>query len=136
MIGLADVIKLSDEDLGHLWPGVSVPDAAAAMIETGRTAVVVTRGADGSSWFGAQGRVDVAAASGPVGDTIGAGDTFAAGMIAALTEREALGSGGRERLRALGAADWGEVLEVAARAAAVTVSREGADPPYAAELHA
>lgn len=134
LLGVVDVVKLSDEDLDHLWPGEPVEDATRAILAHGATAVVVTRGGEGASWFGAAGRTDVAAAAGQVVDTIGAGDTFSAGVVAALAERGALGAGGRDRLRGLGANDWRDVLDFAARAAAVTVSREGADPPYASEL--
>lgn len=134
MIGLADIVKLSDEDAAVMWPSQSVEDTASAILAAGAVAVVVTRGGEGATWFGAEGRVDVAATTGEVVDTIGAGDTFSGGMIAALGARDALGASGRSRLRTLAAEDWRHVLEYAARAAAVTVSREGADPPYAAEL--
>ena len=69
-----------------------------------------------------------------VADTIGAGDTFGAGLIDALWERGRLGAEHRETLRALDRAEVVEVLEHAARAAAVTVSRPGADPPWRHEL--
>jgi len=69
-----------------------------------------------------------------VADTIGAGDTFGAGLIDALWERGRLGAEGRAALAALPRAEVVEVLEHAARAAAVTVSRPGADPPYRHEL--
>ena len=69
-----------------------------------------------------------------VADTIGAGDTFGAGLLDALWERGRLGAEGRTALAALPRAEVTEVLEHAARAAAVTVSRPGADPPYRHEL--
>jgi len=69
-----------------------------------------------------------------VADTIGAGDTFGAGVIDALWERGRLGAEGRAALAALPRDEVAEVLEHAARAAAVTVSRPGADPPYRHEL--
>lgn len=134
MIRLADVVKLSDEDLEQLRPGVSPEAAAADVLALGPTAVVLTRGAEGASWFGLSGTVDVPARPGVVVDTIGAGDTFSAGILGALAEREALGERGRDRLRRLGPEDWRGVLGFAARAAAVTVSREGADPPYQVDL--
>ena len=72
-------------------------------------------------------RVDVA-------DTIGAGDTFGAAIVDALWERGRLGADRRDALRDLPAEEIAEVLAHAARAAAVTVSRPGADPPYRSEL--
>ena len=81
-------------------------------------------------WFGAGGRVDVPAAEAEVADTIGAGDTFGAAIIDALWDLNALGG----RLTGLETGDAEYVLRQAARAAAITVSRPGADPPYRHEL--
>jgi fructokinase len=65
-------------------------------------------------------------------DTIGAGDTFGAGLLDALWP--VLGEGGRGRLAALDADAWSGALRHAARCAAITVSRPGADPPRRSEL--
>jgi fructokinase len=70
----------------------------------------------------------------PVADTIGAGDTFGAATLDALWERGLVGADRREALRRLDEATAREVLGYAARAAAITVSRPGADPPYRSEL--
>ena len=70
------------------------------------------------------------AADADVADTIGAGDTFGAAMLDALWDLNALGG----RLTGLGADEIGFILRHAARAAAITVSRPGADPPYRHEL--
>jgi fructokinase len=96
--------------------------------------VVVTRGADGALWLDHEGPVEVASEPVQVADTIGAGDTFGAGLLDALWERGRLGAEGRDALRALPREEVVEVLGHAARAAAVTVSRPGADPPYRHEL--
>jgi fructokinase len=69
-----------------------------------------------------------------VTDTIGAGDTFGAGLVDALWERGRLGAEHREELGSLDRSEIADVLEHAARAAAVTVSRPGADPPWRHEL--
>jgi len=90
----------------------------------------VTRGQGGATWYGPDGRVDVAAQEVPVVDTIGAGDTFGAAVLDALWDLGAVGG----RLPGLGSSDVDRVLRHAARAAAVTVSRPGADPPYRHEL--
>ena len=134
MVAVADLVKASDEDLEALYPQRSYADAAAALLELGPAAVVVTRGAGGALWVDREGPVEVAARPARVADTIGAGDTFGAGLLDALWERGRLGAEGRAALAALPRAEVAEVLEHAARAAAVTVSRPGADPPYRHEL--
>jgi fructokinase len=128
--GLADLVKASDEDLAALYPGSPAEQAAHHLLDLGPSAVVVTRGRRGATWYAAPGRVDAPAADVEVADTIGAGDTFGAAVLDALWALDALGG----RLPGLETADVGYVLRQAARAAAVTVSRPGADPPYRHEL--
>ena len=134
MVAVADLVKASDEDLEALYPQRAVADSAAALLELGPAAVVVTRGADGALWVDRAAPVEIASRPVQVADTIGAGDTFGAGLLDALWERGRLGAEGRAALTTLPRAEVAEVLEHAARAAAVTVSRPGADPPYRHEL--
>jgi fructokinase len=134
LVAASDIVKASDEDLEGLRPGVSLGDAAVGLLGLGPTVVVVTRGGDGVSLFTGSGRLDLPASPVRVADTIGAGDTFGAATLHALGERDLLGADARSRLRSLDDDGWREVLGYAARAAAVTVSRPGADPPYAHEL--
>ncbi len=89
LIALADVVKVSDEDLAWLSPDEASEDVAARWLESAPALVVVTRGAAGSSAFARAGRVDVPAESGTVVDTVGAGDSFMSGLLAAL-DREGL----------------------------------------------
>ncbi len=133
-VRVADLVKASDEDLEVLYPGRSHAESAADLLELGPAAVVVTRGSGGAIWVDRSGPVEVASRPVQVADTIGAGDTFGAGLVDALWERGRLGAGGREALADLPRAEVAQVLEHAARAAAVTVSRPGADPPYRHEL--
>ena len=84
--------------------------------------------------MGASGEVEIASLPVQVADTIGAGDTFGAALVDALWERGRLGADRREALRDLPTDEVADVLAHAARAAAVTVSRPGADPPYRHEL--
>ncbi|MEU5399322.1 carbohydrate kinase [Streptomyces sp. NPDC005963] len=115
------LLKLSEEDAR--WLG-GVPQ--------GPGAVVLTRGAAGLTVWTRQGvEVSVPAAAVKVVDTIGAGDTVNAALLHGLATRDALSP---HALAALDADGWREVLEFAARAAAVTCSRSGAQPPYASEL--
>ena len=134
MIGLADGVKASDEDLDALWPGRDHRDVAAAFLAAGSGAVVVTQGARGASWFAPGSAGAVAAPQARVIDTIGAGDTMTAGVVDGLWRAGVTGPGATERLQGLGPARWQEVLEFGVRAAAVTVSRPGADPPRRDEL--
>jgi fructokinase len=130
VVALADLVRASDEDLDALYPGVPVHDVVERLLGLGPTGVVVTRGRHGSTWYTAGGRVDAPATDTEVADTIGAGDTFGAGMIDALWDLDVLGG----RLTGLDPGEIQGVLRHAARAAAVTVSRPGADPPYRHEL--
>jgi len=123
MVAVTDLVKASDEDLESLYPDHSLAEAAAHLRALGPTAVVVTRGGDGATWFGDT-IVEVASQPVEVADTIGAGDTFGAAMIDAVWDR------GLD----LTPDEIAEVLAHAARAAAVTVSRPGANPPYVSEV--
>ncbi len=136
LVALADVVKASDEDLAALYPGAPEAEAVARLLASGPAAVVVTRGADGATAVTRGGVVDVPAVDRGLADTIGAGDTFSAAILDALWERDLLGAGARRALHALAPDGWREVLRHAAAAAAVTVSRPGADPPYRSELTA
>jgi fructokinase len=131
---LADVVKASDEDLAALWPGLTLDEAARHVLSMGPLAVVVTCGRDGARWVTRGGTGRVPAPRVEVTDTIGAGDTFGAALVDALWERDLLGADRRDALGSLDGRTWDEVLDWAARAAAVTVSRPGADPPRRAEL--
>lgn len=130
VVALADLVKASDEDLEVLYPGEPVAQVVERLMGLGPEAVVVTRGRHGAVWFGSNLRVEVPVAEAEVADTIGAGDTFGAAVLDALWDLDALGG----RLTGLEAHEIEGVLRHAARAAAVTVSRPGADPPYRHEL--
>jgi fructokinase len=119
----ASVVKVSDEDLAGLWPALPEDAAVDRLLDLGAGAVVLTRGAAGASWRAPQQRIDVPAAPARVVDTIAAGDTFAATLIDGLLD---LPDRHDESVE--------QALVRAAHAAAITVSRPGADPPTAAEL--
>ena len=127
---LADLVKASDEDLATLYPDQPVERAVERLLGLGPAAVVVTRGRSGAAWYADGHRVEAPAVEVEVVDTIGAGDTFGAGVIDALWNVDALGG----RLTGLTHQEIEAVLRHAARAAAVTVSRPGADPPYRHEM--
>lgn len=131
MLGVADIVKLSDEDLGWMEGAGDLGDLARQLLGRGPRLVMVTRGAEGVSAYTEHLEVAVPAASVEVVDTVGAGDTFNAGVLATLHERGLLTGQGLGELSepALVAA-----LEFGARTAAMTVSRPGADPPWKDEL--
>jgi fructokinase len=134
LVALADVVKASDEDLEAFWPDRDHATAATALLDLGPSAVVVTRGAGGATWFGRDLVVEAATEPVVVADTIGAGDTFGAALVDGLWERDLLGGDRRGALADISHDVVAEVLARAVRAAAVTVSRPGADPPYRHEL--
>ncbi|NAZ36536.1 carbohydrate kinase [Rubellimicrobium sp. CFH 75288] len=131
MIARADILKVSDEDLRWLAGPGDPTDQARALLARGPRLVLVTRGAAGASGHLPEGHVEVEAPQVAVADTVGAGDTFNAGVLAALWRAGRLSRAGlahldEEALR--------EALTLGVRAAAVTVSRPGANPPWAREL--
>ncbi len=132
-VRLSDLVKASDEDLEALYPGESEATACERLLALGPAAVVVTRGADGAAWYVEKLAVTAPGVAVTVADTIGAGDTFGAAMIDELGTLGVLGRGAAA-IRAMTRGQVEQVLGFAARAAAVTVSRPGADPPYRSEL--
>lgn len=121
-----DLLKLSEEDAD--WLGGTVDK----WLSRGPSAVVVTRGGDGlTAYTGDGGEHHVTGERVTVADTIGAGDTVNAALLHRLAQRDALST---RALAGLDAEGWHDLLSYAARAAAVTVSRAGAQPPYASEL--
>lgn len=131
---LADLVKLSDEDAELLAPGQPVDALAAECLKAGARAVIVTRGGDGATlWRTGHAPLAVAAPRVQVVDTIGAGDTFTAGLSVSLL---AHGVEQPAQLGELSDEAWREVMAFAATAAALNCTREGADPPTLAAVHA
>ena len=138
MVALADVVKVSDEDLtwlAGLGEAADVDAVARAWLALGPAFVVVTRGGDGATGFLPGGRsLHVAAPATEVADTVGAGDSFMGGLIDGLWTAGLLGGDRRDALRAIHDDTLTAILERCARIAAITVSRPGANPPGSAEL--
>jgi fructokinase len=131
MIAMADIVKLSDEDLHWLEGPGDAATLAADILQRGPGLVCITAGADGVTGYTAEGRAEARPPKVRVADTVGAGDTFNAGLLAGLWRAGCLTPGS---MSDLDMASLGAALDLGVRAAAVTVSREGADPPRAAEL--
>ena len=130
LMALADVVKVSDEDMRWLLGPGETAELARAVLERGPSLVCVTAGPDGATAHTRTGAVAVPATRAEVVDTVGAGDTFDAGLMASLEAAGVL----RPGLPGLTEAILRDALSHGARAASVTVSRAGADPPWAHEL--
>ena len=115
---LSSVLKLSDEDAAWLYPGVD--DVIDVLRELGPSVVAITRGAEGATIATATERYEIAPVRVTVADTIGAGDSFMAALIAELINDRPVDAAAR----------------TAVAAAAITVSRAGAQLPTRAELDA
>jgi len=137
MLGVADVVKASIEDVEWLAPGRSAADVAAGWAAAGPALVVMTRGGEGALAVGRScGTAECTATPIDVVDTVGAGDSFMSALIAGLHQRDLLGAGRRDAIGALATDDVRELLREAVTASAITCSRLGADPPTAPELRA
>ena len=131
MIARADIVKLSDEDLHWLAGEGDVSALARQILEKGPKIVFVTEGADGARAITATQNRFVAAQKVTVADTVGAGDTFNAGALCALHEAGVLT---KTALAAVSDATLDAALTLGTRAAAITVSRAGANPPWRHEM--
>ena len=131
MLPRTHLLKVSDEDLALLYPGRSFDDFAQGALATGTPLVVVTRGAEGAIGYTLGARVSQAPVPAAVVDTVGAGDTFQAALLTWLAETGRLTP---EAIARIDPAALAQALGFAARAAALTCGRRGADLPRRAEL--
>ena len=132
LIPYADLIKVSDEDLELLYPGQDPLQIAESWLGQRCQLLFLTRGSQGASVFSRQhGHWSVPAQSITVADTVGAGDTFQAAVIAWLTEH---GLDSIDGLQQLNNTQIAALLDFACRAAALTCSKTGPDLPYRHQL--
>lgn len=129
--GLVQLIKISSEDLLLLYPGADPAEMARRWIARGVRLVVITDGAQGAQAWTQSTNVRIPGCQVTVVDTVGAGDSFQAALLAGLAERGQLEP---EQLDSMPAAELEMVIGFAARAAAITCSRRGADLPRRSEL--
>jgi fructokinase len=134
LVERADVVKVSDEDLHWIDPSRSPEQIATAWQAVGPSIVAVTMGRQGAFAVCAAGVVRVAARPVEVVDTVGAGDSFMTGLIDALWSLNLLGAARRGDLARIDVDTLDGVLQEAALASALTVSRAGADLPDRAAL--
>ncbi len=130
---LADIVKVSDEDLNWIILGPQpLSEKIEQILRVGPSIVVLTHGKNGASaYFGEDGEVFAAIEKAEVVDTVGAGDTFNAGLLAKFAEQGQLG---KEALRRIDSEQILSALRFGATVAALTVSRAGANPPWADEV--
>ncbi|TPI16464.1 carbohydrate kinase [Mesorhizobium sp. B4-1-3] len=131
MMAMADIVKLSDEDLKWFDEAGSHEEVVRNWLDRGPKLIVVTHGGEGAVGYSKAHKVMVMPQKVKVVDTVGAGDTFNAGILASLHEqglltKAAIGSLSDDAIR--------KALELGAKAAAVTVSRAGANPPWRHEI--
>ncbi len=127
----ADIVKLSDADLEWLRPGATPADLAAELVDAGVGLVAVTRGPDGAVVAGTRlSPRHVPGHPANVVDTVGAGDSYISAVLAGLHHHDLLGPA----LRTAAEPTLAKIFDRAARAAALTCGRHGADPPTTADL--
>ena len=130
---MSDVVKLSDEDLAHVYPNEPLESIARRWLAGGVSLVVITRAARGMLLIAEQTRVDLPGREADIVDTIGAGDAANAGLIAGLGTLGLLGAANRDRLRGVDFRTLHAVGEWAQQTALLTIERAGAEPPTSAE---
>jgi fructokinase len=126
----AHIAKASDEDIAWLYPGVPVADVATRWQALGVACVIITLGADGAYLLMPDGSTHrQPGLAVPVVDTVGAGDAFTGGVLAALGAIGGLGADPLARLTSVTGAEWRWVMDHATIVAALTCTRRGANPP-------
>ncbi len=126
-----DVIKVSQADLAWLYPDRPPIEAARRWLASGPSLAVMTRGSGGAVGITGAGMTEVPGMTVMVSDTVGAGDSFMSGLLGFL---ELHGLLGRSALASLDEGDVRDSLAFANRAASLTCTRSGAEPPTRAEM--
>jgi len=132
LIALTDILKLSNVDLAWLLPGASVEESLRHLCELGPALVIITQGQKGVLARSESSQtIQVSTFPVTVIDTVGAGDTFCAAVLARLADEAILS---RESVLALTEQELQVVISFASAAAALNCTREGADPPHRSEV--
>jgi fructokinase len=131
LVAMVDIARLSEDDLAWIAPGTDFEALGRRWLRLGARVVILTRGAEGATAITADHAVSVPGIATTVVDTVGAGDTFTAGVLARL---DALGLLTKPAIAKLGRERLTDILTFATKAAAVTVSRAGANPPWLKEI--
>jgi fructokinase len=131
MIGMADIVKLSDEDLDWFGETGTPDEIASRWLDLGPRLMIITKGSKGAVGYTKRFKVSVAPEPVKVVDTVGAGDTVNAAILASLHDQGALT---KARIAGLSEPEVRAALTLSAKAAAITVSRAGANPPWRREI--
>lgn len=131
MMAMADIVKLSDEDLAWFGEEGSSEEIVRRWLDGGPKLILITQGARGATAYSREHVVSIQTQKVTVMDTVGAGDTFNAGVLASLHEQGLLTKAG---IAALSEDAIRQALALGTKAAAVTVSRAGANPPWRHEI--
>ena len=124
-VAISSAVKVSDEDIKWLYPSLEIDQVVNILLERGPSLIVVTYGDKGLTGYRKGEKITVDALKVKVADTVGAGDTVGAILVEAIV-KDGLDSLTSSRLETM--------LKRAAKAAAITVSRVGANPPTSEEL--
>ncbi|MGZ2223610.1 carbohydrate kinase family protein [Glutamicibacter nicotianae] len=133
LAGLADIVKLSDEDALWLYPGWDTDRILEHFLARGASLAVITFGARGAEARTAHSEVMVPSVSVRTVDTVGAGDAFMSGLLHSILE-SSLAQSLRDGTE-LDSLELEKVMKIAAACAGITVSRAGANPPTLEELN-
>jgi fructokinase len=131
LAGVADLVKLSEDDAAWIYPGLSVDEVLDVILDFGPRVVAVTRGQNGAVAGSAHGAVQVAGIPIVVADTVGAGDSFGAALVVALVENGAFGP---QATRVPDETVLARAVSYAVAASALTCTRTGAVPPSREEI--
>ena len=124
-VSISSAVKVSDEDIRWLYPSFEIDQVVKNWLEKGPTLIVVTYGDKGLAGYRQSEKVRVDAVEVAVADTVGAGDTVGAILVEAIV---------KDGLDTLSGVRLEMMLKRAAKAAAITVSRNGANPPTLKEI--
>ena len=131
MVKASDIVKVSDEDIAWMHPNADLNTVIDSWIGQGVKLVCLTMGKEGVMGYTANEKVHMPAKLATVVDTVGAGDSFNGGLLFSLEQQGLLS---KEALEQLTTEQLTKALDVATQVAAITVSRAGANPPWAHEI--
>lgn len=133
-VAASDIVRVREEDLNWLYPDRTPMKSLRSWLDHGPAIVVLTRGSDGPVILSRKGWAAMPGESVTAAHPVGAGESFVAALISGLAQLKARGAGSRTRLYSLGLRELRALAAYANRAAAITCSRPGADPPWTSEL--
>lgn len=132
-LSLIDVLRLSQADLAHLYPGKPITSLLPGWFDAGVSLIILTQGAEGASAYTKPGgQTFVPTPKVEVKDTVGAGDTFFSAVLTYLYDNDLLDN--RKAIAEMNSAQLTACVTFAVKAAAINCMREGANPPYRHEM--